>query len=102
MKIFTANTPIEAHIVCQLLINEAVQCEVRGEGLFGLKGELPATEDTNPYIWLLEPEKLDFAKAILASFREQQVAHQNWLCPQCGEEIEGQFGACWHCGQVLE
>ncbi|EGQ7957519.1 DUF2007 domain-containing protein [Vibrio vulnificus] len=102
MKIFTANTPIEAHIVCQLLMNEAVQCEVRGEGLFGLRGELPATEDTNPYIWLLEPEKVDFAKAILDSYSEQQVAHQNWQCPQCGEEIEGQFGACWHCGQVLE
>jgi hypothetical protein len=20
-----------------------------------------------------------------------------WICPQCGEELEGQFGQCWKC-----
>ena len=102
MKIFTAHTPIEAHIVCQLLQNENVQCEVRGEGLFGLKGELPATDETSPYIWLLETDKLAFAEVILDHYRHQQAVLPNWLCPACGEEIEGQFGACWHCGQILE
>ena len=21
-----------------------------------------------------------------------------WICPQCREEVEGQFAECWHCG----
>lgn len=50
MRVFTANSPVEAHIVCQLLRNENIRCEVRGEGLFGLKGELPATSESDPYL----------------------------------------------------
>lgn len=38
MKIFIAKNPAEAHIVCELLRTEQILCEVRGEGLFGLKG----------------------------------------------------------------
>ncbi|NVC63598.1 DUF2007 domain-containing protein [Vibrio sp. 05-20-BW147] len=102
MRVFTANTPIEAHIVCQLLLNEQILCEVRGEGLFGLKGELPATDDTNPYVWLLEPNKLAFAKTVVESYQSQCTSVANWQCKHCGEEIEGQFGACWYCGSTLE
>ena len=39
MKIFSASNPTEAHIICGLLESENIACEVRGEGLFGLKGE---------------------------------------------------------------
>ncbi len=41
MKIYIAKNPAEAHIVCELLKTEQIACEVRGEGMFGLKGELP-------------------------------------------------------------
>ena len=40
MKIFSASNPTEAHIICGLLESENIACEVRGEGLFGLKGFL--------------------------------------------------------------
>ncbi|MEZ9549197.1 putative signal transducing protein, partial [Vibrio crassostreae] len=56
MKIFSASNPTEAHIICGLLESENISCEVRGEGLFGLKGEIPFTEETDPYVWLYEPE----------------------------------------------
>lgn len=39
MKIFSAANPTEAHIICGLLESEKIACEVRGEGLFGLKGK---------------------------------------------------------------
>ena len=22
----------------------------------------------------------------------------SWICPKCGEKIEGQFSSCWNCG----
>lgn len=100
MKIFVANNPTEAHIVCELLKAERIQCEVRGEGLFGLKGELPFGEDTDPYIWLLNPMQKMLAQSIIDAYHQQSNTEAStlWRCQRCGEENEPQFGACWQCG----
>lgn len=40
---------------------------------------------------------LEKARAILAS--DANAAQEPaWTCPKCGEEIEGNFDACWQCG----
>ncbi|MGR5452842.1 DUF2007 domain-containing protein [Vibrio alfacsensis] len=102
MKIYIAQTPTEAHIVCELLKTEHIVCEVRGENLFGLKGELPFGDDTDPYIWLLHPEQKLKASVILEEYRKQaEPTYLDWQCPQCLEQNEGQFGACWHCGYQI-
>ncbi|MGR5542022.1 putative signal transducing protein, partial [Vibrio campbellii] len=41
MKIYFAKHPPEAHIVAQMLQQSGIECEVRGESLFSLQGELP-------------------------------------------------------------
>ncbi|MGR5235356.1 putative signal transducing protein [Vibrio alfacsensis] len=102
MKIFVARNPTEAHIVCELLKTEQIACEVRGEGMFGLKGELPFGEDTDPFIWLLLPEQQLMAKAIIDAYQKQtERQYRDWQCPQCKEKNEGQFGACWQCGYQI-
>ncbi|MBW3696610.1 DUF2007 domain-containing protein [Vibrio sp. T187] len=100
MKIFVAKNPAEAHIVCGLLQTENIQCEVRGEGLFGLKGEIPFSDDTDPYVWLANPEHKLVAEAIVSDYRTQSLASNttSWICESCNEENEPQFGACWQCG----
>ncbi|CAH8215283.1 RanBP2-type domain-containing protein [Vibrio aestuarianus] len=101
MKIFVSNLLLEAHIVSHLLQQEKIQCEVRGEGLFGLQGELPFGEETNPYVWLFDAHKEREALAVIETYRdnhEQNVS--NWYCQKCGEENEPQFSACWHCSSV--
>ncbi len=104
MKIFIAKNPTEAHIVCELLKTEQIQCVVRGEDLFGLKGELPFGDDTDPYIWLFAIEQQMKAIAIIDAFRKQALpnTYQDWRCSKCSEIIEGQFGACWRCGHRIE
>ncbi len=104
MKIFIANNPAEAHIVCELLKTEQIMCEVRGEGMFGLKGELPFSDDTDPYIWLFEPEQQLKAVAIIDDYQSQALpnSYQDWRCSECSEINEGQFGACWRCGHQIE
>ncbi|MGJ7093789.1 putative signal transducing protein [Vibrio hannami] len=100
MKIYSAKNPTEAHIVCELLNSEDIFSEVRGDGIFGLKGELPLTDDTDPYVWLCDTSKMDEALSLIESFRQQSSdSLSNWDCVKCGEENEGQFGACWQCGQ---
>lgn len=104
MKIFIAKNPAEAHIVCELLKTEQIFCEVRGEGIFGLKGELPFGDDTDPYVWLLNPEQKMRALAIIEAYQKQTQpnTYQDWKCPKCSEINEGQFGACWRCGHHVE
>lgn len=104
MKIFVAKNPTEAHIVCGLLKTEQVQCEVRGEGIFGLKGELPFSDDTDPYVWLFIPEQQMKATAVIAAYQKQTQSnsYQDWQCPVCSEVNEGQFGACWQCGHQID
>ncbi|WP_375750292.1 DUF2007 domain-containing protein [Vibrio sp. HN007] len=100
MKIYSAKNPTEAHIVSELLKSENIPAEVRGEGIFGLKGELPLTDDTDPYVWISDTSQADEAHEIVNSFKQQSLnTDTEWSCQQCGEKNEGQFGACWQCGQ---
>ncbi|NOI81586.1 DUF2007 domain-containing protein [Vibrio tubiashii] len=99
MRIYSASNPTEAHIVCELLKSQQIECEVRGEGVFGLQGEIPFGESSEPYVWLLDPEQAKHANAVIEQFNNADVG-SNWLCNQCGEMNEPQFGACWQCGQA--
>ncbi|WP_413284684.1 DUF2007 domain-containing protein [Vibrio sp. MA40-2] len=97
MKIFSASNPTEAHIICGLMKQQNIHTEVRDEGLFSLKGELPLTNDTDPYVWLFELDKLDQARTLINEYENQQHDLADWLCEVCGEQNEGQFGLCWRC-----
>ena len=103
MKVYSTALPTEAHIVCELLKAQGIDVEVRGEGLFGLQGELPFCPDTEPYIWLNNEFQYDKAKKIVKSYTDQTAnqSKPNWCCPKCDEWIEAQFGACWNCGHHI-
>lgn len=98
MKIFTATNPPEAHIVCELLKSNQIDCEVRGEGIFGLQGEVPFGENSQPYVWLIDTQMTKQASAIVEQFLKQTSSGDEWRCEQCGETNEAQFGVCWQCG----
>ncbi|MCC4236214.1 hypothetical protein LL266_06690 [Vibrio anguillarum] len=68
MKICVSNHPIEAYIVCQYLQQFNIRCEVRGDNLYGLGGELPFSEETLPYIWLLDEAQIAEAQAQLLAY----------------------------------
>ena len=100
MKVFIAQNPPQAHIICELLRAEHIQVEVRGEGLFGLQGELPMEDSTQPYVWLLDPNQRTQAEKLIASLERDfaKRSQQEWKCGNCGELNEGQFALCWQCG----
>jgi len=101
VKIFTAANPTEAHIVYELLKFEDITTEVRGVALFGLKGEIPMTTDTDPYLWLFDHTQLPKAKVIIEEFESQDTSLADWSCSHCDEINEGQFSACWQCGHSI-
>ncbi|EMB50687.1 Protein of uncharacterised function (DUF3582) [Vibrio mimicus] len=97
MKIYTANNPLEAHMLMQLLRQQGIECELRGEMLFALRGEIPFDQNSAPSLWLIKPTQQEAAQRIIADFLNPPMADR-WLCPQCGESHEGQFAVCWQCG----
>ncbi|ORT49478.1 hypothetical protein ST37_13855 [Vibrio sp. qd031] len=99
MKLYSAANPTEAHLLSELLRSQRIQVEVRGDALFSLKGELPLTDDSDPYVWLLDLTQQHQAEKIVQEFVSQanDTSGPNWRCEHCGEENEPQFGACWQC-----
>lgn len=89
----------EVHHLKNLLEAEGIRCQIRNELLSRLAGEIPFTECA-PELWLLEERDLELARRIVTDFGSVTVAGPPWQCPNCGEALEGQFSACWHCGNA--
>jgi hypothetical protein len=102
LQVFVGQHPTEAHFVRGLLEADGIQAEVRGESLFGARGEAPATPDTLPSVWVVNDDDAPRALMILADYGREEVpeaAHAgSWVCPGCAERVESQFSECWHCG----
>ena len=100
-KVYAAINPVDAHLVKGVLEGERISAEVRGEFVFGMRGEIPITPDTCPSVWILDDSDYDKAMALVATFSEPaQVGSctgEVWRCA-CGEDNERQFTECWNCG----
>jgi hypothetical protein len=101
-QVFVAQHPTEAHLVQGLLEANGIAAEVRGESLFGARGEAPLTADTLPSVWVLDDGQASSARAVLAAYESRDDPGASvgvlWGCPGCGEQIEPQFTECWRCG----
>jgi len=87
----------EVHHLKNLLEAEDIRCQIRNELLSRLAGEIPFTECA-PELWLLDGRDFERARRIVADFGRPPAPRPPWQCPECGETLEGQFSACWHCG----
>ncbi len=101
-KVFVAQHPTEAYLVKGLLESQGIRAEVRGEALFGARGEAPVTPDTLPSVWVFNDiqivEALEVIRGLQAGERGAAAKGESWRCPNCSEMVEPQFTACWQCG----
>ena len=101
-QVYVAQDPSDAHILAGILEEYGISCEVHGESLWGARGELPLTIDTQPTVWILEDEKFEQARNLVLQYENKTLASNigggPWKCPECGEEIEAQYTDCWQCG----
>jgi hypothetical protein len=56
-------------------------------------------------VWIVNDEDEPRVLEVLTDFDPDGSEHPKeaptawpWRCRQCGEEVEQQFQACWHCG----
>jgi hypothetical protein len=59
--------------------------------------EVPVDPDTLPSVWVPESQA-ERAIRLVALTQGGASEEGDWTCPQCGEDIEGQFTDCWQCG----
>ena len=98
--VFTANIMSADQEVVKGLLDEAsIPCMIRNDQLAMGPGEL-APSDCSPEVWILNDEDYSRAREIVETVRNAKVEpSEAWICPACGEEIEGQFTSCWNCGR---
>ena len=98
-QLHAARHALEAHLIKGFLESNGISAVVRGEFLTSGWGELPVDVCS---VWVSDDAQYDRAQALLVAFLRGDLARefqgQNWRCPKCGEQIEGQFTACWKCG----
>jgi len=100
-QVYIAKDPPDAHLVKAILEQYEITCEVRGEQLWNARGELPLTTDSLPAVWISDDNKYEEAVRLVTAYENGTLAEnagEPWKCPDCGEEIEGQFTDCWQCG----
>lgn len=70
-----------------------------------MKNEFPPAAGAIPPINTQPDNNKDETKAmkiIHDVLKKQSALHAPWVCPQCGEHLDGQFKICWKCGFTKE
>jgi hypothetical protein len=98
-QIHAARHALEAHLIRGYLDSHGIAAEVRGEYLTSGWGELPVDVCS---VWIVDDAQYEAANALITALLDTKRSHaskaERWSCRTCGEELEGQFTACWACG----
>ncbi len=101
-EVYTARDVVDARLMKELLESRGVRAVARGEPLSILGINIPLGR-VFPSVLV---DETDFARArqivdeFIQSLEQEQGKDdaEPWTCPQCGENLEGQFRECWSCG----
>lgn len=102
-RVFSGRNEIEAHFVRNALEAEGIQATVEGETL--ATGAVPMLKDSMPSVWVRE-EDAERARKIVDELPQGEDRLKSaapvagWTCPECKEQVEEQFDACWKCGRA--
>jgi len=96
--IFSSLNLVEVHHLKNLFQSAGIRCRIKNEDLVRLAGEIPFPECTLQLV-IEREDDAPAAEALLDEFlHPQRTGGEIWCCPSCGENLEGQFTACWQCG----
>ena len=97
IKIYTCENNLSMNHLKNILENNGIACLIRNESLGSTAGELPPIVAW-PELWINNASQEDEAKRLISDHTsEPDESLEDWLCEQCGETNEAQFGMCWNC-----
>ena len=97
-KIYTSPDRLMVFHCKNILESHNIACFIKNEYLAGAAGEIPSHECW-PELWVENIKKYDNAMQILQDNYRENNSLLDWKCTKCSEQLEGQFTACWQCGE---
>ena len=80
------------------LEREGISCLIENEIATDLIADTSLTEKL-PELWIENESDTLRAEELIRDWEQPVVTSgPAWKCPQCGEDSEAQFTACWKCG----
>lgn len=98
-KVTSADSLITISHYRNILASEGIPCFIRNEYLGAIVGEIPFLE-VWPELWVKNDLDHDRALQLISGTIGEESPTLPWTCKHCGTENEGQFAACWSCGEA--
>jgi len=99
-KLIAADSLITINHYKNVLESEGIAAFIRNEHLGSIVGEMPFQE-VWPELWVRNDLDYDRALQLIDVTIAEESPSSPWKCRNCGSDNEGQFAACWSCGQAL-
>ena len=80
-----------------LLESHGIGTFIRNQYGSSVMGEVPFVEVV-PQLFVLRERDVERAIELLQLDRPRDNESEDWVCPECGIDVEGQFSRCWKCG----
>ncbi len=80
-----------------LLESHGIKTYIKNQYASSVMGEVPFVEVV-PQLYVLAKEDLQRAQELLQLDLPDQDPAEDWVCPECGIDVEGNFTRCWKCG----
>ena len=82
-----------------LLESNGIKTFIRNQYTSGVVGELPFVEVV-PQLYVLEEGDVSKARDLLQLDLPHEDVGEDWVCSECGIDIEDNFSHCWKCGMA--
>ncbi len=96
-RVYSAPVLALVENVKNVLELNGIESTISNQYLSAVVGEVPPIE-TWPQLWVKEEDAERAKEIIEAANTDVAESRETWVCPKCGEELEGQFTECWNCG----
>lgn len=98
LKIYSAPTLPDAHLVRGLLAQAGIDARVFNENAQSVMGEIPF-HHAWPEVWIMHECDAKQARELVHQIEAPQASSGAAFCPHCHEENPGNFRTCWNCGR---
>jgi len=92
-------TTVPLDVLREMLDTEGIESVVRNRALSVTAGEVPPIE-TWPSLWVIDDARAADAERLVAAVMRDDAPGEPWVCPACGETVDGHFATCWRCAQT--
>ena len=96
LKIYSAPTLPDAHIVRGALVQAGIDARVFNENAQSVMGEIPFHQAW-PEVWIMDERDARQARELIEEIVQPHPESSAVVCPHCHEDNPARFHTCWNC-----